>query len=197
MFESIAALIARVHRERRADAILVITHDERLVMLLNQLRPQFYTLEFTARRATELKAHGDSPDFYLNPPTAFTASFFGYENVFALNNSELGINVGNLLPITGHAEKDGHFCIIPPRAVKIEPGEDVQVMGVEYRSGGLKLVRCRWNDEVDVLAADRRQRNANQRGNERRKSEIGHVALTIDETQCVRRSLRSHNQKAA
>lgn len=200
--EEIAGLIVRVHTEKPDGATIVVTHDKHLVTLLDRLKPVFYTLEPVGRASTYqrstkavLKGPYPSPTFFLRPPTPFTAEFFGYENIFALNDPRKEIKLANLLPLEVPPKPGLEFCIINPAAIKIGDantgaGEMAQIAAIEYRPGGVRLIRFAWRD-VDLLALDRRKQiDGKPPSPERRKLAAGQVSFTIDVHQCLRQVLK-------
>jgi len=153
--DDIAEEILKIKQQRERNAVVVVTHDDRLVSLLARENPRIYVLEPVRRttrliNSSELKGPYVLKQLYESPPTRYAAEFARYENIYELANPQREKNVRNLYPL-GDDDPSSASQLIVVRdeaiAVTQTPVNDsvgVERVSVEFRSGGRQVVRYRW-----------------------------------------------------
>jgi ABC-type cobalamin/Fe3+-siderophores transport system ATPase subunit len=157
---NLAEVIRKVRTLRENIATVVVTHEERLVTLLTDMNPSFYVLERTkgneeARTVAQLKGPYEAEGFLTRPPTLYAAEFLGFENILRIRDSTVPATVRNLMNLDDHGAVDpsGSYCVVPPQAIEVAsrktPGfEAFKTEAVEYRRGGIRLIRSRLDDQT-------------------------------------------------
>lgn len=202
--ETVANQIRSTHASTPGGGTIVITHDPRMLMLLDDEDVVLYILE--KHETTHARGHklvisrlsGPVPshEFIESPPTEYAAKLLNYENVFGLNNPQAGITLNNLIPLQTERPSEA-FCVIPPNAIRLVASgaghNEVQITRAEFRTGSIRLIRCKLNQSVELLTFDRRsiRCNSEQQCQDRRRNAnpAARVGVVLDPTKCFRRDV--------